>query len=283
MPISFDKYRFTDGQTALSAGTFNPRFQDLDTRIAALEALNIAWQAAVQELTDFGLARLDSVLSPTFATLNQDVANAATSVTAITQSQAAALAAVTAWQASTLASITAWENALQSTALAVLGTTAIVAGNGAGGFAPVTIGAGLSYSNGTLKTAAIPALSTAAPVAGDGNGGFVSVTVGAGLSYANGKLSAPTLTWSAKSASFAAALQNGYYVTAAGITATLPAGTADGQQVLFINGLSGASTFTIVPSSGQKVMGDSNGLTVDITYGGFALIYFAATSDWRIF
>jgi len=245
MPLSFDKYRFTDGQTALSAGTFNPRFQDLDTRIAALEALNIAWQAAVQTLTDFGLARLDSVLSPTFATLNQDVANAAASVASIDASQSAALAAVATWQAQTLAAITAWENALQATALAMLNTTAIVAGNGQGGFA--------------------------------------SVAIGAGLSYANGILSAPTLTWSAKSASFAAALQNGYYVTAAGITATLPAGTTDGQQVLFINGLSGASTFTIVPSSGQKVMGDSNGLTVDITYGGFALIYFAATADWRIF
>jgi hypothetical protein len=283
MPLSFDKYRFTDGVTALSAGTFNPRFQDLDTRIAALEALNIAWQAAVQTLTDFGLARLDSVLSPTFATLNQDVANANASVAAITQSQAAALAAVAAWQASTLAAITAWENALQSTALAVLDTTAILAGNGQGGFASVAIGAGLNYANGTLNTAAIPALSSAALLAGDGKGGFTSATVGSGLSYSNGTLSAPTLTWSAKNASFAAAFQNGYYVIAAGVVATLPVGTADGQQVLFINGLSGASTFTIVPSSGQKVMGDSNGLTVDITYGGFALIYFAATSDWRVF
>jgi hypothetical protein len=245
MPLNFDNYRFTDGTTPLSAATFNPRFQDLDTRIAALEALNIAWEAAVQTLTDFGLARLDSVLSPTFDTLNQDVAIADASVAAITASQSASLAAVAAWQASTLASITAWENALQATALAVLNTTAMVAGNGAGGFAPVTIGPGLSYANGTL--------------------------------------SAPTLTWSAQSASFAAAFQNGYYVTAAGITVSLPAGTANGQQVLFINGLSAGSKFTIVPSSGQTVMGNSSGLAVDIAYGGFALIYFAATADWRVF
>ena len=245
MSLKFDNYRFTDGKTALSAATFNPRFQDLDTRIAALEALNISWQAAVQALTDFGLARLDSVLSPTFNTLNQDVADASASVASIAESQAAALAAVADWQAQTIAALTAWENALQSTALALLNATSILAGNGQGGFAPVVVGSGLSYANGTL--------------------------------------SAPTLAWSAKNASFAAALQNGYYVTAAGVVATLPAGTADGQQVLFINGLSGSGTFTIVPASGQKVMGDPNGLTVDIAYGGFALIYFAATTDWRVF
>jgi hypothetical protein len=244
MPISFDKYRFTDGQTPLSAGTFNPRFQDLDTRIAALEALNIAWQAAVQELTDFGLARLDSVLSPTFDTLNQDVANAATSVASIDASQSAALAAVAAWQANTLAAITAWENALQATALAMLNTTAILAGNGQGGFA--------------------------------------SVAIGAGLSYANGILSAPTLAWNTRTVSFTAALQNGYYVPVPGVVATLPAGTANGDQVLFISGLSGTSTFTIVPASGQTIMGDTS-LVVDRANAGLALIYFAATADWRLF
>jgi hypothetical protein len=244
MSLKFDNYRFTDGKTALSAATFNPRFQDLDTRVAALEALNISWQAAVQVLTDFGLARLDSMLGPAFATLNQDVDDANASVDAIAQSQADALSAVAAWQAQTLAAITAWESALQSTALALLNTTALLAGNGKGGFAPVTIGAGLNYANGTL--------------------------------------SVPTLAWNTRDVSFTAALQNGYYVTAAGIAATLPSGSADGDQVLFLSGLSGTDTFSIVPAAGQTIMGDT-ALKVDRPYAGLTLVYFAATSDWRIF
>jgi hypothetical protein len=244
MSLKFDDYRFTDGKTALSAATFNPRFQDLDTRIAALEALNISWQAAVQVLTDFGLARLDSMLGPAFATLNQDVDNANASVAAVAQSQADALASVAAWQAQTLAAITAWENALQSTALALLNTTALLAGNGHGGFAPVNIGAGLSYANGVL--------------------------------------SVPTLVWNTRDTSFAATLQNGYYVTAAGVTAALPAGTADGDHVLFLSGLSSADTFTIVSAAGQTVMGATS-LLINRPYAGLTLIYFTATSDWRIF
>jgi hypothetical protein len=244
MSLKFDSYRFTDGKTPLSAATFNPRLQDIDTRLAALEALKVSWQAAVQALTDFGLTRLDAVLGPTFATLNQDVTDADAKMAAIAQAKADALAAVAAWQTETLAAITTWESALQSTALALLNTTALLAGNGQGGFAGVAIGPGLNYTNGTL--------------------------------------SVPTLAWNTRIASFAAALQNGYYVTVAGITATLPSGCADGDRVLFLSGLSGTDTFSIVPAAGQTIMGDT-ALKVDRPYAGLTLVYFAATSDWRIF
>ncbi len=244
MPLSFDKYRFTDGKTSLSAATFNPRFQDLDLRLAAVEALKVSWEAAVQALTDFGLVRLDSVLSPTFAALNQDVADANARVASITQAQADALSAVAQWQSETLAAITAWENALKATALAVLNSTSLVAGDGKGGFAPVA--------------------------------------VGTGLRYAGGNLSVPTLAWSTKSASFATSLQNGYYVSSSGVTATLAPGVADGDQVLFLSGLNSGATFTILPAAGQTVMGDT-ALSVDCARVGFALVYFASNADWRIF
>lgn len=59
----FDKYRMVDGATPLAARYFNPVWQDVDLRIAALEDLKIAWQAAVDEVVRFGLVRIDELIT----------------------------------------------------------------------------------------------------------------------------------------------------------------------------------------------------------------------------
>jgi len=53
-----------DGQTPLAASYFNPVWQDLDIRIAALEQLQIDWKQAVDEISKFGLDRINAALIP---------------------------------------------------------------------------------------------------------------------------------------------------------------------------------------------------------------------------
>lgn len=67
MPTRIDLYRF-NGQTRLSADTFNRVFTDVDLRIAKLESLEIDWEAATRELTALGLSRITEVLNPLLAT-----------------------------------------------------------------------------------------------------------------------------------------------------------------------------------------------------------------------
>jgi YD repeat-containing protein len=64
MAIKFDRYRFVDGRTPLSAAVFNAVFRDLDLRTGALEDKGVDWDAAVGVLTDQGLERIDNVLGP---------------------------------------------------------------------------------------------------------------------------------------------------------------------------------------------------------------------------
>lgn len=65
MPTRFDRYRMRDGETELSAGYFNSVFGDIDLRIAKLEAIKISWDAAVGDITRFGLERINIALAPT--------------------------------------------------------------------------------------------------------------------------------------------------------------------------------------------------------------------------
>ena len=67
MPTRIDLYRF-NGQTRLSADTFNRVFTDVDLRIAKLESLEIDWEAATRELTALGLSRINEVLNPLLVT-----------------------------------------------------------------------------------------------------------------------------------------------------------------------------------------------------------------------
>lgn len=65
MALRYDRYRMSDGKTPLGAAYFNPVWQDIDVRIAALEALKIEWTEVVAELTRFGLERINVALAPT--------------------------------------------------------------------------------------------------------------------------------------------------------------------------------------------------------------------------
>ncbi|MDR3740762.1 MAG: hypothetical protein P4L40_17240 [Terracidiphilus sp.] len=238
MPLNFASYRFTDGQTPLSAGTFNPRFQDVDTRIANLETLKVSWETAIQAVSDFGLERIDAILGSTLASLGDNETSAAATVANINAQYQAAVAAVQALQSWIAASQTA-------------------------------------LSKGTVGNSLL---------AGDGNGGLANVTLGPGLSFANNILSGtPPIAWSRQTASFAAAIGAGYYVPVAGVNATMPRGVVDGQSVAFISGLPAGNTFTITPAAGQTIMGSSGALTVDEAYAAMSLVFFAAVSDWRVF
>lgn len=67
MPTRFEKYRMRDGETPLSQDYFNPIFGDIDARIADLEERRADLQAVVDELTKFGLARIDTLVGPSMA------------------------------------------------------------------------------------------------------------------------------------------------------------------------------------------------------------------------
>jgi YD repeat-containing protein len=70
MPKRFEAYRMRDGQTPLSEDFFNGVFGDIDTRIADLEARRADLQGVVDELTKFGLARIDTLVGPSMAEVN---------------------------------------------------------------------------------------------------------------------------------------------------------------------------------------------------------------------
>lgn len=59
-----------DGQTPLSEDFFNGVFGDIDNRIAELEARRADLQGVVDELTRFGLARIDTLVGPSMAEVN---------------------------------------------------------------------------------------------------------------------------------------------------------------------------------------------------------------------
>ncbi|MBK8638010.1 MAG: hypothetical protein IPN92_06865 [Chromatiaceae bacterium] len=85
MPRLFDRYRFRDAVTPLSEATFNRIFADLDLRLANLEAVQVAWEAALDQVAAQGLERVALAMSGPLATLAADVAVLAAQVTAAQQ------------------------------------------------------------------------------------------------------------------------------------------------------------------------------------------------------
>ncbi len=75
MPIRFDNYRMRDGVTPLSEDFFNGVFGDIDTRIAQLEEKRADYQAALDELTKFGLQRIDFLIGPSMDDVNAMLAD----------------------------------------------------------------------------------------------------------------------------------------------------------------------------------------------------------------
>ena len=65
MPSRFEAYRMRDGVTPLAEDYFNPVLADIDARIADLEARRADMQAVVDELSRFGLTRIDTLIGPT--------------------------------------------------------------------------------------------------------------------------------------------------------------------------------------------------------------------------
>ena len=70
MPTRFESYRMRDGVTPLSQDYFNAIFADIDTRIAELERQRVDLQAVVDELTKYGLQRIDVLVGPSMAAVN---------------------------------------------------------------------------------------------------------------------------------------------------------------------------------------------------------------------
>lgn len=56
--------RMRDGVTKLGEQYFNPIWDLIDRRLDVLETLKISWEAAVADLTQFGLRRIDETLAP---------------------------------------------------------------------------------------------------------------------------------------------------------------------------------------------------------------------------
>lgn len=70
MPTRFHLYRFTK-KTPLSDEVFNRIFSDIDLRIAKLEDIEKDWQYAINEVTKYGLKRIEEVLRPSWEYLQQ--------------------------------------------------------------------------------------------------------------------------------------------------------------------------------------------------------------------
>jgi len=82
VPRQFERYRIRDGVTTLGEAYFNPVFAELDLRLAALEALQVDWQAALSAVSEQGLARVSAAMSGPLADLSASVAVLAAQVEA---------------------------------------------------------------------------------------------------------------------------------------------------------------------------------------------------------
>lgn len=73
MTMDLETYKFTDGQTPLSAETFNPRFYAIVRRLHALETVVIDWSAAVSQVQNKGLQLINDVYRPLFNELSSQL------------------------------------------------------------------------------------------------------------------------------------------------------------------------------------------------------------------
>ena len=70
MPTRFDAYRMLDGVTPLSEDYFNPVLRDIDARIAEIEDRRADLLRVIDDLSAFGLQRIDALIGPAVAELN---------------------------------------------------------------------------------------------------------------------------------------------------------------------------------------------------------------------
>ncbi|RPE72539.1 YD repeat-containing protein [Tibeticola sediminis] len=75
MATRYPAYRMQDGLTPLSADYFNFVFADIDTRIAELEARRADLQGVIDDLTRFGLQRIDALIGPSMQAVDDMIAD----------------------------------------------------------------------------------------------------------------------------------------------------------------------------------------------------------------
>ncbi|GAB7080831.1 tail fiber protein [Megalodesulfovibrio paquesii] len=73
MTLDLEKFVFIDGKTPLSAEELNRRFYSLVRRLHELEQLKVDWEAAVAELQNAGLERINSAVIPLVDDLAADL------------------------------------------------------------------------------------------------------------------------------------------------------------------------------------------------------------------
>lgn len=73
MPRNFDRYRMIDGRTRLGAAYFNAIWTDIDLRLAELEQIEITWEDAVRQVSEFGLVRINQVLAGPIQEINTEM------------------------------------------------------------------------------------------------------------------------------------------------------------------------------------------------------------------
>ena len=73
MPVRFPAYRMRDGITPLAEDYFNPLLSDIDARIAQLEDQRADLQGVIDDLTRFGLARIDTLIGPAIAQTQETI------------------------------------------------------------------------------------------------------------------------------------------------------------------------------------------------------------------
>jgi len=71
--LDLEKYTFIDGKTSLSESELNNRFWALVRRLHALELLSVDWAAAVAEVQNHGLARINEAVLPLLDSLKSDL------------------------------------------------------------------------------------------------------------------------------------------------------------------------------------------------------------------
>lgn len=96
MALNQEKYRFQEGKTPLSAAELNGRVLDIDRRIHALEVQKASVEAAITQIQNLGLARINDVIQPVLTAANQILAAATAELAVIQEGWADEKAAIDA-------------------------------------------------------------------------------------------------------------------------------------------------------------------------------------------
>lgn len=169
--------------------------------------------------------------------------------------------------------------------------TALVAGGGTASTSFNTTGVVISGATATTALAAVTLTDGQLAIGSSaGNPAAATLTAGTGITITNGHNSITinaaggAMTWSVKSTSFNAAVNNGYFITGTA-TATLPASPSIGDEIAFF--VQGAFTLTITGNTGQAIQIASNLSSAAGTQANTAtgdaciLVYDSTNTQWN--